>query len=153
MYAVKQLFDHQWKGSVKQNGLESLREVQILRKMKHAHIVELLFSFMGRESDDPIDEKAYLAFEPADTDLQRFLLTRPRGLGPFVTRAWAAELAHALAYVHGHQVIHRDVKPANILVHMNSVTGNTNMAFIKLCDFGFSICSMASARFWGLWGG
>ena len=40
-----------------------------------------------------------------------------------------AELADALAYVHGRGVIHRDVKPANILI---SPTG------VKLADFGIA---------------
>ena len=38
-----------------------------------------------------------------------------------------------LQHIHGQDIIHRDVKPANVLV-----TGNEDTPTIKLCDFGMS---------------
>ena len=37
---------------------------------------------------------------------------------------------HGVNYCHQHSVIHRDVKPENILVSKNGV--------VKICDFGFA---------------
>jgi fused-like protein len=42
----------------------------------------------------------------------------------------ARQLAHSLFYLHKHRIIHRDMKPQNILI------GNDGV--IKLCDFGFA---------------
>jgi serine/threonine protein kinase len=43
-------------------------------------------------------------------------------------------LLHALNFLHSANVIHRDVKPANILVDPNYM--------IKICDFGMSRCAV-----------
>ena len=42
----------------------------------------------------------------------------------------ARQLAHSLFYLHKNRIIHRDMKPQNILI------GNDGV--IKLCDFGFA---------------
>ena len=45
-------------------------------------------------------------------------------------RRIAVQLVHALHYLHSHRVIHRDMKPQNILLGANGT--------VKLCDFGFA---------------
>lgn len=42
----------------------------------------------------------------------------------------AKQLVRALYYLHSNRVIHRDMKPQNILIGANGV--------VKLCDFGFA---------------
>ena len=57
--------------------------------------------------------------------------------GPMKPRQVAdigAQMADALSYVHGHGIVHRDVKPENILVAEVPTLGYTLMA--KLADFG-----------------
>ncbi len=57
-------------------------------------------------------------------------VTRPsrRGLPERSARFWAAELLHALDYLHALGVAHRDVKTENLLVDARG--------HLKLCDFG-----------------
>uniref|UniRef100_A0A4W3H055 non-specific serine/threonine protein kinase n=1 Tax=Callorhinchus milii TaxID=7868 RepID=A0A4W3H055_CALMI len=43
-------------------------------------------------------------------------------------RAIAVQLVSALHYLHSHRILHRDMKPQNILVGKAGV--------VKLCDFG-----------------
>ena len=47
-----------------------------------------------------------------------------------VVRKIAKDLVQALHYLHSNRVIHRDMKPQNILICPNGV--------VKLCDFGFA---------------
>lgn len=55
----------------------------------------------------------------------------PRGLKSEATRSVVMQLVRAIAHCHSNGVIHRDVKPENILVNLSDMT-------VKLCDFGFA---------------
>ena len=52
----------------------------------------------------------------------------------FVVPMQAAMIVAGLHYLHINDVIHRDVKPANVLLH----TYNTGETVVKLGDFGLS---------------
>lgn len=47
-------------------------------------------------------------------------------------RSIARQLVQALNYLHTNRIIHRDMKPQNILIGANGC--------VKLCDFGFARC-------------
>lgn len=42
----------------------------------------------------------------------------------------ACQLVSALYYLHSHRILHRDMKPQNILLGKSGI--------VKLCDFGFA---------------
>lgn len=48
-------------------------------------------------------------------------------------QAIAAQLVSALYYLHSHRILHRDMKPQNILLGKDGV--------IKLCDFGWVLAA------------
>jgi serine/threonine protein kinase len=80
----------------------------------------------------------YIAMELCPgTTLRDWIRVRPRGdiqagAGTHIFRA----LCEALRYVHAHGLIHRDVKPANVLVHRGSSALEPT---VKLMDFGLAV--------------
>ncbi|KAF6817407.1 protein kinase-like domain protein [Colletotrichum plurivorum] len=50
--------------------------------------------------------------------------------------AWCVQVAEAVDHIHGHGVVHSDLRPGNILVHETA----PGILDLKLCDFGGSVC-------------
>lgn len=65
--------------------------------------------------------------EFAEGDLFQ-ILEDDRSLGVVQVRGVAAQLVSALFYLHSHRILHRDIKPQNILIGKDGA--------VKLCDFG-----------------
>ena len=66
--------------------------------------------------------------EFAEGDLYQ-ILEDDHHLGVNVVRGVAAQLISALFYLHSHRILHRDMKPQNILIGKDGI--------VKLCDFGW----------------
>ena len=118
-----------------------LWEAACLRKVAHAHVIRLIdvrASTPGGE-EDPSDLPTFV-FPPADMDLATFLDRRPRGVLPTaLARRMMGQLAAALAHVHSHGIIPRDVKPANCLIFLAAeVHGETLGPALVLADFGMA---------------
>ncbi|MDF1662530.1 MAG: bifunctional serine/threonine-protein kinase/formylglycine-generating enzyme family protein [Planctomycetota bacterium] len=104
------------------------REVRVMIDLAHKNVVEIIDSGVAnfRGKDYP-----FMAMEYAGKDLSKIIEER----GPLPPReavAAAIGTAEALKHAHSRQVIHRDVKPENILVMGEEV----NEASIRLTDFG-----------------
>jgi len=108
-----------------------LREGSFLRRLKHPHIVSCYD--LGWDCDQHI---VWLALELLDGGTLRDLLASRRSVGtPFhasFIRRVLIEIGGALQYSHSEDVLHRDVKPANILLTLSAPP------VLKLADFGIS---------------
>ncbi|NRD25927.1 serine/threonine-protein kinase [Frigoribacterium sp. VKM Ac-2836] len=107
-------------------------EVRLLASLNHPGLVTL---YDARVEGDGHDDDAYLVMEYVDgPTLQTVLADGP------LTHAEAAALlgdvADGLAAVHRAGVVHRDVKPANILLAAPHHEGDPRRA--KLADFGIA---------------
>uniref|UniRef100_A0A2C9JQD1 non-specific serine/threonine protein kinase n=1 Tax=Biomphalaria glabrata TaxID=6526 RepID=A0A2C9JQD1_BIOGL len=98
------------------------REIEIMRGLKHDNIIELLDSF-------DTDKEVVVVTDFAEGELFQ-ILEDDASLPEEQVQVIAAQLVSALYYLHSHRILHRDMKPQNILLGKGGV--------IKLCDFGFA---------------
>lgn len=101
-----------------------LREISILKSISHINIVRLTDVCTSKL---PI----YLAFEYLDLDLRVLLNHLKKPLNPNIVRSYAFQLLAGVNFIHSHRIIHRDIKPDNIL--LSRKTG-----ILKICDFGMA---------------
>jgi len=107
-------------------------ETLLLATLNHPGLVTLLDAGLHHEDDNQV--LTYLVMELVDgPDLRRTLKSGP--LPAVSVASLGADLADALAYVHSKGVIHRDVKPANILLYPQE---HDSRLYPKLTDFGIA---------------
>jgi fused-like protein len=103
--------------------LKNLRqEIDILRRLKHENIVLLLDTFETKI-------EICLVTEYAQGELFE-ILEEDQSMPEVEIRKISMQLVSALHYLHSNRIIHRDMKPQNVLISANGV--------VKLCDFGFA---------------
>ena len=99
------------------------RELKMLQKLHHPNVVDFQEAYKRKGN-------LYLVFEFVDKNLLELLQEHPQGLDPTLIRHLIYQLCKAIKYMHDQNIIHRDVKPENLLI--------TDKMELKLCDFGFS---------------
>jgi len=102
----------------------AIREISILRELTHKNIVNL---------KDVVhqDNKLYLVFEFLDQDLKRYMdLVGKKPMNPMLVKSYLQQLLLGMAFCHAHRVLHRDLKPQNLLIDQNGT--------LKIADFGLA---------------
>ncbi|GAA6103432.1 cyclin-dependent kinase 6 [Tachysurus ichikawai] len=112
--------------------LSTIREVAVLRQLEsfeHPNVVRLFDVCTVSRTDR--ETKLTLVFEHVDQDLTTYLEKAPDpGVPPETIKDMMYQLLQGLDFLHSHRVVHRDLKPQNILV--------TSGGQIKLADFGLA---------------
>jgi predicted Ser/Thr protein kinase len=103
------------------------QEARISGALSHPGIVTLYD--IGEENGIP-----FLAMEFIDGETLEAILARGVGFEPAKAVAFVAQIALALDYAHSHGVVHRDVKPANLLVFGEDRIKITDFGIAKLAD-------------------
>lgn len=110
---------------VEDEGIPStaLREISLLRELSHENIVDL---------KDCVQEegKLFLIFEFLDKDLKKYMESCKGLLGRQLVKSYLFQCVRGLAFCHARGVMHRDLKPQNLLV--------TSDGRLKLADFGLA---------------
>ncbi|VDD92600.1 unnamed protein product [Enterobius vermicularis] len=103
----------------------ALREISLLRELLHPNIVALEEVIMQ-------EEKLYLIFEFLSMDLKKFIDTIPKDtmMDPYLQKSYLYQILQAMCFCHQRRILHRDLKPQNLLVDSNGI--------IKLADFGLA---------------
>lgn len=103
----------------------AIREISLLKEMHHGNIVRL---------QDVVhsEKRLYLVFEYLDLDLKKHMDTCPDlAKDPRLIKTFLYQILRGIAYCHSHRVLHRDLKPQNLLIDRR-----TNA--LKLADFGLA---------------
>ncbi|KAI8918667.1 kinase-like domain-containing protein [Powellomyces hirtus] len=102
---------------------KAIREISLLKKLDHSNIITLK-DFVYN------DIKLYLIFKFLDLDLKKYMETQTNGLSPALIKSYMHQLIKGIMFCHCHHVIHRDLKPQNLLIDQNGM--------LKLADFGLA---------------
>lgn len=101
----------------------ALREICLLKELKHKNVVRL-YDVVHSE------RKLTLVFEYCDQDLKKYFDSLNGKIDQSVVKLLMYQLLRGLAFCHSQNVLHRDLKPQNLLL-------NRNME-LKLADFGLA---------------
>jgi eukaryotic-like serine/threonine-protein kinase len=100
-----------------------LQEPRIMAALKHANIVELIT--VEKKDDTFFMVMEFIEGESLDKEIRR-----ERTLAPPRALEIGIDVCSAIGFAHAHQVLHRDLRPANILITREGVA--------KVTDFGTS---------------
>ena len=107
------------------NGEQNVqREIELVRNLKHSNVMQLMEVFYNEEKG-----KIYMVLEYCCAVLKDMLDKSPMKKFP----SWQAhfyfnQLTTGLEYLHSNRVIHKDIKPGNLLLDTAGV--------LKIADFG-----------------
>jgi len=102
----------------------TLREIKLLRHFKHDNIISIKDIILPQLRNF---NEVYVVTELMDTDLQQ-IIKSPQPLTDEHIQYFVYQILRGLKCIHSAHVIHRDLKPGNLLVNSN--------CDLKICDFG-----------------
>uniref|UniRef100_A0A1I7VWH2 CMGC/CDK/CDC2 protein kinase n=1 Tax=Loa loa TaxID=7209 RepID=A0A1I7VWH2_LOALO len=103
----------------------TLREIALLRELIHPNIICLQGVIME-------ECRIYLVFEYIDMDLRRYIDLLPDNelMNKTEQKTFLYQILQGICFCHQRRVMHRDLKPQNLLVDANGI--------LKLADFGLA---------------
>ncbi|KRZ13734.1 Cyclin-dependent kinase 5, partial [Trichinella zimbabwensis] len=101
----------------------ALREICLLKELKHPNIVRLIDVLHG-------SRRLTLVFEYCDQDLKKYFDSLNNEIDPQMVKSLMYQLLRGLAFCHSKKVLHRDLKPQNLLLSRSME--------LKLADFGLA---------------
>ncbi|KAF8880072.1 kinase-like domain-containing protein [Infundibulicybe gibba] len=124
--ALKRILMHNEKEGMP---VTALREIKILKALKHSCIVDILDMFVVRSTEqDPLS--VYMVFPYMDHDLAGLLENERVKLQPSHIKLYMKQLLEGTEYMHRNHILHRDMKAANLLI--------SNSGSLRIADFGLA---------------
>ena len=105
----------------------TLRELKIMRLLEHENIIRIKNIQLPRSREE-FDE-IYVNVELMETDLSS-IIKSPQPLSDEHCQFFLYQILRGLKYMHSAGILHRDLKPRNLLVNAN--------CDLKICDFGLA---------------
>ncbi|EEB05152.1 CMGC/CDK/CDK7 protein kinase Mcs6 [Schizosaccharomyces japonicus yFS275] len=118
--AIKKIKLSQFKDGL---DISAIREVKFLREIKHENIIELVDVFSTKSNLN-------LILEFLESDLEMLIKDRSIVFQPAHIKTWMVMLLRGLHFIHSRFILHRDLKPNNLLISSDGK--------LKLADFGLA---------------
>ncbi|KAG6408821.1 hypothetical protein SASPL_131846 [Salvia splendens] len=109
------------------DALRTLRELKLLRHLRHENVIALKDVMLPIHKGSFKD--VYLVYELMDTDLHQ-IIKSSQALSNDHCQYFLFQLLRGLKYLHSANILHRDLKPGNLLINAN--------CDLKICDFGLA---------------
>ncbi|CAN0861592.1 Mitogen-activated protein kinase 7 [Linum grandiflorum] len=109
------------------DALRTLRELKLLRQIRHQNVIALKDVMVPANRLGFKD--VYLVYELMDTDLHH-IIKSSQSLSNDHIKYFIFQLLRGLNYLHSANILHRDLKPGNLLVNANCE--------LKICDLGLA---------------
>jgi tRNA A-37 threonylcarbamoyl transferase component Bud32 len=103
------------------------REARAVAPISHPHIVTVIDA--GEDENRP-----YIVFEYVEGETLKARIRRTGGLPVAEAVAYAIEIARALGCAHANHVVHRDVKPQNVLIDEEGSAKVTDFGIARTLD-------------------
>ncbi|XP_014671483.1 PREDICTED: cyclin-dependent kinase-like 2 isoform X1 [Priapulus caudatus] len=101
----------------------AMREIRMLRQLRHENLVNLL-EVVNKTG------KMFLVFEFVDYTILDELNHYEAPIPHECARKYVFQVVRGIEFCHAHGIVHRDVKPENVLLSTGGV--------VKVCDLGFA---------------
>ncbi|RPA76372.1 Pkinase-domain-containing protein [Ascobolus immersus RN42] len=113
--------------------ITALREIKLLKILDHPNVLSLLEMAVERQQD-PYKKKTtifmYMVTPYMDHDLSGLLENPSVNFTVPQTKCYMKQLLEGMRYLHSMQILHRDIKAANLLIN--------NQGILKIADFGLA---------------
>jgi len=123
LYAIKKV--HITNELLKDN-FDIFREIQLFSKLNHKNIVRYYSSWLDDYNNKPT---LYIQMELCESTFRDYLNSIRDNEGIEKRIFYFTQIVEGIKYLHDNNIIHRDVKPSNILFIDDTV---------KICDFGLA---------------
>jgi len=105
------------------------RELRMLCFFKHENVLSAL-DILQPDPVDHVDE-LYVVTPLMQSDLHKIIVS-PQPLSSDHVKVFLYQILRGMKYLHSAGILHRDIKPGNLLVNSNCL--------LKICDFGLARC-------------
>ncbi|CAB60300.2 Serine/threonine kinase NLK [Caenorhabditis elegans] len=103
------------------------REIKMLSSFRHDNVLSLLDIL--QPANPSFFQELYVLTELMQSDLHKIIVS-PQALTPDHVKVFVYQILRGLKYLHTANILHRDIKPGNLLVNSNCI--------LKICDFGLA---------------